>query len=108
MIDVSELTEAQKATEGFTNTYTEMMKLYNNNPALSRLYSHDPALLIFHERMGSIPFEIVRPKIHHNDSMSRFEGYMDGIKPQLPDCEPRKWRECVCRPKHSAALPMES
>lgn len=95
MIDVSELTEAQKATEGFANTYTGMMKLYNQPGFITALCAHEAAHLIFYERMGSIPFETVRPKIHYNDSMSRFEGYMAGIKPQLPDCEPRKWREWV-------------
>ena len=95
MIDLSELTEAQKATEGFKRTYAGMMNLYEQPGFIAALCAHEAAHLIFYERMGKISFEIVRPKIHHNDAMNRFEGYMAAVKPQLPDCEPAKWREWV-------------
>jgi hypothetical protein len=95
VIDISELTEAQKATEGFRNTYAGMMSLYNQPGFIEALCAHEAAHLIFYERMGTIPFEIIRPKIYHNDAKNRFEGYMAAVKPQLPDCEPPKWREWV-------------
>jgi hypothetical protein len=95
VIDISELTEAQKATEGFRNTYAGMMNLYNQPGFIAALCAHEAAHLIFYERMGRIPFEVVRPKIHHNDAMNRFEGHMAAVKPHLPDCEPSKWREWV-------------
>jgi hypothetical protein len=95
VIDVSELTEAQRATEAFANTYAGIMKLYGQPGFIEALCAHEAAHLIFYERMGSIPFEIVRPKIHYNSSMIRFEGYMAAVKPQLPDCEPSKWQEWV-------------
>ncbi len=95
MIDVSELSEAQKATDGFKSTYAGMMNLYSQPGFITALCAHEAAHLIFYERMGRIPFEIVRPKIYHNDAMNRFEGYMAAIKPQLPDCEPAKWQEWV-------------
>ncbi|GGG86852.1 hypothetical protein [Edaphobacter dinghuensis] len=95
MIDLSELTEAQKATEGFANTYAGMMNLYSRPGFIEALCAHEAAHLVFYERMGSIPFEIVRPKIYYNNSQARFEGYMAAVKPQLPDCEPSKWREWV-------------
>jgi hypothetical protein len=95
VIDVSGLTETQKATEGFKSTYAGMMNLYNEPGFIAALCAHEAAHLIFYERMGRIPFEIVRPKIYHNDAMNRFEGYMAAVKPQLPDCEPATWREWV-------------
>ena len=95
VIDISELTEAQKATEDFANTYAGMMNLYKQSGFIAALCAHEAAHLTFYERIGRVPFEIVRPKIHYNDSLSRFEGLMAGVKPQLPDCEPGKWQEWV-------------
>jgi hypothetical protein len=95
VIDTSELTEAQKASDGFRNTYAGMMRLYSTPGFIAALCAHEAAHLIFFERMGTIPFQIVRPKIQYNASMNRFEGHMAAVTPQLPDCEPAKWREWV-------------